>query len=349
MRRFEASIQWVKRWKKRHRIVSREGTRVVSTKGIEEAAQVRQYGTDFVDRIKSLIPVYGEDNVYNTDQSGFKIELYSGRTLAEKGAKDVELSYQQKNSATHSYTIQPTFSASGQVFSPLLIVLAEKEGRFGVRDSKTMFKHSVLFSCATTSGLVTKPVIKDWYEHVFYKNCGDECLLMLDSLSSYKDQEYYDEVKPDHIDCRVEVIPPGTTGQVQPCDVGIFRTLKSFHRRISDAVRLNCPDISVYMRDSILRLMAATHIQFCAPRFKDFIRHSFVKSGYVNRMHDDYFDSPIKYCFHRDVKRSQCFFDSCESMAGIRCAWCAEPLCLKHLAFCEEIHFCTDAKMQLEK
>lgn len=110
MERFEASAHWVKKWKKKHRIVSRKGTRVISTKAIEQAAQVRQSGTDFVDRIKSLVPVYGEDKVFNTDQSGFKIEFYSGRTFEEKGAKGVELSFQQKNSATLSYTIQPTWS-----------------------------------------------------------------------------------------------------------------------------------------------------------------------------------------------------------------------------------------------
>lgn len=345
---FSASSSWLLRWKKKHRIVSRKGTRVVSTKGILEAPQVRQSGVDFVNRIKPLIPIYGEENVYNTDQSGFKLELYSGRTLEEKGAKSIELSYQQKNSATHSYTIQPTYSASGHSFSPLLIVLAEKDGRFGVRVQSSMFKHPVLFSRATTSGLVTKPVIKDWYEHVFYKNCGEQCILLLDSLASYKDQEYYDQVKPDHIDCRVEVIPPGTTGQVQPCDVGIFRSLKSFHTRISNAVRLYCPEISVYSRDSILRLTAATHIQFSAPILKDFIRHSFVKSGYVERMCENHFYSPLEYCFHRDVRKNKCFDNSCESMAFIRCAWCAEFMCVKHFAFCKEIHFCPYAKSRLD-
>lgn len=348
METFNASSCWVMKWKKKHRIVSRKGTRIVSTKGIQESAQVRQSGIDFVEKIKPLIPIYGEENVYNTDQSGFKLELYSGRTLAEKGSKIVELSYQQSNSATHSYTIQPTYSVSGHVFTPLLIVLAETNGEFGVRVANTMFKHPVLFICATSSGLVTKPVIKDWYEHVFYKNCGDQCLLMLDSLTSYKDHEYFDQVRPDHIECQVETIPAGTTGQIQPCDVGIFRTLKSFHRRLSDAVRLNCPEIRVYLRDNILRLTASTHIQFSSPRFKDFIRNSFVRSGYVDRVCDNYFDTPLNYCFHRNVKKSKCFYTTCEAMACIRCAWCEQLLCLRHFAFSTEIHFCYNAKLQLD-
>lgn len=128
----------------------------------------------------------------------------------------------------------------------------------------------------------------------------------------------------------------------------VFRSLKSFHTRISNAVRLNCPEIPVYKRDSILRLTAATHIQFSAPIFKDFIRHSFVKSGYVDRMCDNYFQSPLQYCLNRHVKKSECFDNSCDSMAFIRCAWCAERMCVKHLAFNNEIHFCRDAKLQLE-
>lgn len=339
---FVASLSWTKKWKKIYRIVSRKATRVVSAKNIQEAPQVRESGVDFVNRIKGLIPLYGEENVFNTDQSGFKIEHYSGRTLEEKGTKQVELSYQQSSSATHSYTIQPTFSAAGRSISPILIVLAEKDGQFGVRVRDTMFKHPVLYVKATNSGLVTKEIMKDWYEDIFYRNCGEKCLLLFDALTIYKDQQYYDQVKPNNIECQTEVIPPGTTGQVQPCDVGIFRSYKSFHKRLSNAARHYCPDVRVYARDNILKLSASTHIQFSAPIFKDFIRHSFVKCGYIERKCDDKFLDPMQYCFHKDVRKSKCSHNTCDSMAYIRCAWCTHMLCLKHLAFMEEIHFCCE-------
>ena len=84
----------MKNFKRKHHIVSRKGTRIVSRKGIEKAPQLKESAIDFVKKIRHLVPLYGEENVYNTDQSGFKLELYSGRTLEQKGAKIVELSYQ---------------------------------------------------------------------------------------------------------------------------------------------------------------------------------------------------------------------------------------------------------------
>lgn len=317
---------------------------MVSTKNIREAAQVAQSGKDFVDRIKPRVQAWGAENVYNTDQSGFKLESYFGRTLEVKGTAGVELSYQQSNSATHSYTIQPIISAAGQMITPIMVVLPEKNGKFGVRVRDSMFKHPVLYTKATTSGLVTKPIVKDWYRDVFYAHCGDICILMVDSLTTYKDQEYYDEVKPDHIQCELQVIPPGTTGQVQPCDVGFFRPFKNFHRRLSSETRLKCPLIKIYARDNILRLIAVTHIQFSAPLFKNFIQHSFVKCGYINRPSVLRFTTPLQYCFNKDVKKNLCSARDCEETAIIQCAWCKDMICMMHLAFCREIHFCSTAR-----
>lgn len=142
------------KWKKDHKVASRKGTRVVSTKKIRDAEEVKRSGKDFVDHSKTYVPGWGIENIYNTDQSGFRLESYFGRTLEIKGTAEVELSYQQSNSATHSYTIQPTISAAGQMITPIMVVLPEKNGQFGVRIRDTMFKHPVLYVKATTSGLV---------------------------------------------------------------------------------------------------------------------------------------------------------------------------------------------------
>lgn len=296
-------------------------------------------------RIKGIIPKYGENNVYNTDQSAFKIEEYFGRSLEEKGTEQIEVSYQQSSSATHSYTIQPIFSASGRSISPLLVVLPEKSGQFGVRVKERMFKHPVLYVKASRSGLVDKSIIKDWYQHIFFPKCGKKCLLLYDALTTYKDQEYYDQVKPKNVQLRTEVIPPGTTGETQLCDVGIFRIYKNFHRRLSNDVRHYCNDVNVYARDNILRLIASTHIQMSAPIFKDFIRNSFVKCGYIEKKGGDRFEDPKKYCFAKEIRKSKCSEKDCEAMARIRCAWCTHLFCLNHLAFMEKIHFCCGSAM----
>ena len=42
------------------------------------------------------------------DESGFQLEIHSGRSLACEGQKKIECVVQSVSSTTHSYTIQPT-------------------------------------------------------------------------------------------------------------------------------------------------------------------------------------------------------------------------------------------------
>lgn len=323
-------------------------------KNIRDETQVKQSAVDFVAKVKNQIGYFTELGTLNTDQSAFRIEQYSGRTLEIKGTKKVELSYQQSNSATHSYTVQPLFSAAGHSVSPLLVVLQEKTGQFGPRVSETMFQHPSLYVKASTSGLVNKPILKSWYDDIFYPYCNENCivhdddldqdvrrcLLLTDALSTYKDQEYYEENIPQGLEYHTEVIPPGTTGMIQPCDVGIFRPYKSFHTKISNETRLRCPSVQVYQRNNILKLIYTTQNQFSATIFQNFIRHSFSASGYTSRYSDTFYETPRTYCFGNRVRSTKCDVDNCYSMAFIRCAWCAEYLCLHHLTFADELHDC---------
>lgn len=76
---------------------------------------------------------FGSEHTYNSDQSGFNLEIRSGRTLAPIGVKHVEVVAQSLASLTHSYTIMPTITATGRLLSPLLIVMKEAGGEFPAR------------------------------------------------------------------------------------------------------------------------------------------------------------------------------------------------------------------------
>jgi len=41
----------------------------------------------FIKNVQYYIDLYEIENVYNSDQSGFQLELHTGRTLAEKDKK----------------------------------------------------------------------------------------------------------------------------------------------------------------------------------------------------------------------------------------------------------------------
>jgi len=93
----------------------------------------------FIENVKYYIKRYGIENVYNSDQNNFQLELHTGRTLAEKDVKKVEFVAQSTSAITHSYTIQFIISADGRLLSPLLIVLKEPSGTLGLRVQETMF------------------------------------------------------------------------------------------------------------------------------------------------------------------------------------------------------------------
>ena len=90
-------------------------------------------------KVKPYITQYGRENVYNSDQCEFQLEMHSGRTLAIEGRRQVECVIQSISSTTHSYTIQPTISADGKLLSLLYLVLKELSGKFGPIAQKTNY------------------------------------------------------------------------------------------------------------------------------------------------------------------------------------------------------------------
>ena len=124
---FKASRSWVHNFKKAHHIVSRKITKFVTRKTLEDDEKLKTIAQNFVQEVKPLVKEYGLDNVYNSNESGFQLEIHSGRSLACKGQKKVEYVVQSVSSATHSYTLQLTVTANGRLLSPLFIVLKEKD------------------------------------------------------------------------------------------------------------------------------------------------------------------------------------------------------------------------------
>ena len=107
---------------------------------------------NFVNDVKPYTTQYGTENVYNSDQSGFKLEMHSGRTLAIEVIRQVECVVQSIFSTTHSYTVQPTISADGKFQSPLYLVLKEPSGKFGPIVQETMFQPINVSVAASKSG-----------------------------------------------------------------------------------------------------------------------------------------------------------------------------------------------------
>lgn len=164
--RFKASDKWVHSFKKAHRIVSRKVNKFITKKSIENADNLRKLAEQFVSEVKIDIEEYGLSNVYNSDQSGFQLEMHSGRTLAVEGEKQVECLVQSIASTTHSYTIQPTIAGDGRLLSPLFLVLKEPSGKFGPIVESSLFRPENVYIEVSKSGKLTSGNNKN----IFLKN-----------------------------------------------------------------------------------------------------------------------------------------------------------------------------------
>lgn len=115
---FTASHMWVHNLKKKHNIASRKVTKFVTKKSLQSRESQQTESNRFIQNVKYHIEHFGLTNIYNSDQSGFQLEMHGGRTLVVQGAKHVECEVQSISATTHSYTIQPIISADGRLLSP---------------------------------------------------------------------------------------------------------------------------------------------------------------------------------------------------------------------------------------
>ncbi|XP_076288088.1 uncharacterized protein LOC143212802 [Lasioglossum baleicum] len=178
---FQASSFWLWKFKENYNIVSRKTTKHVTRHHSNHLTDLIAAAEDFVCHVKGYFENYGASNIFNSDQSGFQLELHSGRTLSHKGEKETGALVQSISSTTHSYTIQPTISADGQLLSTLYIVLKEVKGQLGPRVRRSVFTAPNVHIEASTSGKLTKGLFRTWLTEVFLPSAPENSVLLLDS------------------------------------------------------------------------------------------------------------------------------------------------------------------------
>lgn len=333
---FKAGATWILNFKRKHGIVSRKITKFVNRSTTRDKEQLQTACQEFINTVKSYIDLFGIENIYNADESGFNLEIHSGRTLTTQGVKTVETIVQSQSAITHSYTIMPIISASGQLQSPLYLVLKETSGSFGPRVEETLFRPANVFIAASKSGKLTTQHFQSWFTNAFVPVTGSFSVLLLDSWSGHCPANLK-EFMPHQKDVRILTIPKKTTGMIQPLDVYGFRVWKNFVRTFSDRVILLNYDINLHLRNNIIKLQSLTHIQLSSPRFHNLFKYAWFKSGYIEERPPQ-FENPVDFCFSgKDIEEiSRCSI--CDAPAIIRCSWCKEYFCMHH--FFEEYHNC---------
>ena len=124
-------------------------------------------------------------------------------------------------------------------------------------------------------------------------------------------------------------LPAGTTPVLQPADVYFNRPFKDFIRHICQKIRWRHNDFVLSVRDNFLKILDLVWNQCKAPRFRECIKYSWYRAGYLKK-HPPKYLTPYKYCmeFQGHIK---CESDQCTEYCFLRCAHCELHFCFNHV------------------
>ncbi|EFO99095.1 hypothetical protein CRE_17956 [Caenorhabditis remanei] len=323
---FIGSDSWLLGWKRRFGVSSRKITKFVSHVRHKTRQQIEKDSQDFVNMTNQILPQYLPSSVFNADQSGFQLEMTTGRTLTLTGSKHVHCVVQSVSSTTHSYTVLPLIASDGTLHPKLFVTLKEKNGRFPKKGHK---KCSNLVVTCHSSHIMTKELMKEFFRKVvFDPSMPKDALLIVDGWSSWNDRTAIDSVTPPSNKLKVLQIPAGCTGHIQPCDVGIFGGIKKVVKTLTNYGQISNPEYRMQARDETLKMLSLVWRQLCSPKLKDWVKYAWHAAGYdIPRPSN--FKTPAEHLFPRDVASTECSATGCSKVSCAQCLYCEQRFCFK--------------------
>ena len=159
--------------------------------------------------------------IFNADESGVSIVHRPAKVVAQIGRHNVPSLTSADRGKTH--TILACVSASGQVLPPFMVYPRKrpvpeklKEGAY----PNTVF-------CVSESGWITKDLFFEWFK-MFTQRIppARPVLLVLDGHGSHITIEVIEYARSNNI--HMLCLPSHTSHILQPLDVGVFKSFKSF-------------------------------------------------------------------------------------------------------------------------
>ena len=228
------SLNWWRGFRNRHRELTFHTTESIDRGRVVNANEegIGQY----FDLLKQTTHEHRlEDKphlIFNCDESAIV-------GLLSKSAKKVLVPRSTKhchsiaNASTQHVSVLCCFSAAGYAMPPMIVFSKGlPAGRFH-KDGPVNASYS-----SSKSGFVDKAIYTEWFKKTFLKFAPTErpLLLLQDGASAH--------MGPDLIEAAIanDVVllcfPPKTTHLLQPCDVGLYRTMKSQLRRTMQQVKM---------------------------------------------------------------------------------------------------------------
>ncbi|XP_035708085.1 uncharacterized protein LOC118435775 isoform X1 [Folsomia candida] len=344
---FKACDTWISTFKRRNRISSRKVQKLVKRSTVKEMDQILQQTENFRHHIQPLLNIYEKENIWNTDQTGFKYEILSNRTLTWKGERTtIGTAFSPKNKVTHSYTVQYIIAYNGSILPQVYVCLQEIGGTFGPVVQRSIFTAPNLVIASSKSGKLSNTLVADFLDRMVVPHAEyNQILYILDNWTGQTNMQLYDERFEDKetLDFNLKFVPEGCTDLCQPLDTYFHRQLKFIVKQFYYFDSLHCPheqELSeLCTRNGILKLQSLVHFLLSAPVFLPMIRYCWYSSGLWADGEKPNFKNVSEVCFQS--KGTDCSVFDCNVVPFISCSWCKFSFCFNHFYINYHMSSCT--------
>ena len=163
--------------------------------------------------------------IFNADETGVTIVHKPSKVIAQVGRRNVPALTSAEKGRTH--TILSCVSASGQVIPPFMIYPRERPVPLKMREGA----YPNTFFQVSDNGWITKELFFEWFK-LFVQAISSvrPVLLMLDGHTSHITINTIEYAKANEI--HLLCLPSHTSHTLQPLDVGVFKSFKSFFSKV---------------------------------------------------------------------------------------------------------------------
>lgn len=224
--------KWLKLFLGRHPQIARKNTEIISkSRASVTEESIRVWFSDlqtFLQNENIFDMIEDPSRVFNADETGIRTCMKSGLVLAPKGYKNLyEVS---SGSEKESITVLCNYSAAGIVAPPMVMFPYKripKELALSVPEGWAIGR--------SDSGWMTAATFYEYIANVFYpwlvnNNIKFPVIMFIDGHKSHYNMELYEFCREKQI--TLYCLPPNSTHILQPCDVSIFRPLKTNWRAV---------------------------------------------------------------------------------------------------------------------
>lgn len=255
---------------------------------------------------------------------GLQLELPPGRTVSVRLTKKVIQPVQRTNATTHSYTINVQMNASGELSAKLPVIVYEPAG-LPKRAKKEIPNYQNLHVCWSKTGITGCEMAKQWMDEAILNIVDEESVLIIDSWAGYKQMMRMPRIAEKRV--KIIQLPPNSASALQPADLYFNRSFKELIRRVFIKIRWQHNDFDLEKRANLLDIVDMIWFQCKAPRFKNFVKYSWYRAGYIQE-HPPEFETPAQFCLDFQGYVT-CEADSCSNFCFLRCSHCGLHYCFK--------------------